>query len=245
MKLLVLLAALAAACAHFPAGPGPAAATAEGWAPVVKGDPAGTRRRALADALRAAVEKATGVRVTSTVRVDRAMTTDDAVTARAAGLVRSYEIVRESEADGFHRTTVRALVDRDARTEDAPAGPPTGDPKVAVRFAGPNGAEAASGVRRGLIARGFTVVQDGADIVVQGEVAVARIGFAGMMASSRARVDLEARTARGRIIWTASREASALGAEPVAAGRKASELAGRLGGEELANAVAARLGQKE
>jgi len=64
MKPIVWLigASLLAACAHAPArGPRLTSAMGEGWAPIVRSDPAGTRRRALAVALREALEKATAL----------------------------------------------------------------------------------------------------------------------------------------------------------------------------------------
>jgi hypothetical protein len=108
---------------------------------------------------------------------------------------------------------------------------------------GPAGASAAAGVRRGLIERGFTVV-DGpdADIAVSGTVAVLAKGFAGPWSSSRARVALTARQVRtGRVLWAAGKEASGVGPGESAAELKASETAGLLGGEELAREVASRL----
>jgi hypothetical protein len=237
-------AALLAACAHAPArGPRLQSAAAEGWAPIVQSDPVGTRRRALAEALRAAVEKTTGVSVTGRTRVAGAVAIEDEIRARTAGVVRSYELLGETEEDGFHKTRVRAVVDLDPPAEDARSGPPPGDPKVAVAVSGPAGSAAAVGVRRALIERGFTVIDgDGADIAVRGDVSVAPVGYVGSLNSSRARVNLEARSIRtGRVLWTSSREASAVGAALAAADLKASELAGRIGGEELAREVAARL----
>ncbi|MDE2512308.1 MAG: hypothetical protein KGL74_14380 [Elusimicrobia bacterium] len=244
-RFLVAAAVLAAACAHAPArGPRLRSAVAEGWAPVVKADPPGTKRRALAAALRAAVEKTSGVHVSGRTRVTRAVAVEDELTARSAGVVKSYEILSDTEADGFHKTVVRALVDLDPAPDGAVRPePPPGDPKVAVSVSGPNGDDAAAAVRRELLSRGFTVV-DGpaADITVRGEVAVSDLGYAGPWNSARARLTLEARQAgSGRVLWSASREASGIGAALASADSKASETAGRLGGEELAREVAARL----
>jgi hypothetical protein len=237
-------AVLAAACAHAPArGPRPRLETAEGWAPAVKADPAGTRRRALVAALRSAVEQATGVEVRARTVVAGALAVEDRLRARTAGAVKSYEILSETEEEGFHKTRVRALVDPDPPAgEDRPA-PPPGDPTVAVALTGPGAASAAAGVRRGLIERGFTVVDGGkADILVNGESAVSSRGFVGPFNSSRASVRLEARAAKGRrVLWSSRREAAAVGTAPDSADSKASETAGLLGGEDLAKGVAADL----
>lgn len=238
-------AVLFAACAHAPArAPRPAASvTAEGWAPIAKGDPAGTRRRALTDALRAAVEQATGARVTARTSVAQAMAVDDSITARVSGEVRSYEILGESEEDGFHRTRVRVLVDVGAPAADGDRpGPPPGNPTVAVVLSGSQAGAAAAAVKRGLIERGFTVVDGRADLTVRGDVSVLPNGGVGPWLSSRARVTLSAlQNKTGRILWTSSREAGGVGSVMAAADIKASETAGLLGGEELAKEVALRL----
>jgi len=244
-RALLAGALLLAACAHQPARATRARSVdAEGWAPAVQSDPIGTRRRALAAALREAVEKTAGAAVTGRTRVDRAVAVEDAITSRTNGVVRSYEVLGETEDGGFHKTRVRALVEIDpiAEGKRRPE-PPPGDPKVAVLIGGPNGAAAAAGVRRGLIEKGFTVI-DGkdADITVRGDVSVTELGYVGPWNSSRARINLEARQAKtGRVLWSSSSEASAVGPAVAAADAKASETAGALGGEELAREVAARL----
>ena len=238
-------ASLLAACAHAPArGPRLERATAEGMAPIVKGDPVGTRRRALAEALRSAIERAAGVRITASTRVSQAVAVEDTITARSLGEVRSYEILDEREADGFHKIRVAVLVEIGAPPSDADRpGPPPGDPKVAVSLTGPHSAEAAAAVRRGLIERGFSVIESsGADVTVSGEVTVTPLGVVGPWISSRARVTLAARQAKsGRLLWSSSREASGVGPAFASADVKASETAGLLGGEALAREVAARL----
>ncbi len=238
-------ATLLAACAHAPArGPRLTSATGEGWAPIVRSDPAGTRRRALAVALREALEKATGVRITARTKVSQAVAVDDSITARSSGEVRSYEILGESEEDGFHKTRVRVLVEIGAPPADGDRpGPPPGDPKVAVSLTGPHSDEAAAAVRRGLIELGFNVIEGaGADVTVRGDVSVTPLGVVGPWISSRARVTLTARQEKtGRVLWSSSREASGLGPAFAPADTKASETAGLLGGEELAREVAARL----
>jgi hypothetical protein len=246
MKAQALAAAvLFAACAHAPArGPRLARAEAEGWAPAVRTDPVGTRRRALAEALRAAVEKASGVRVTARTRVTLSLAVDDSITARSSGAVRSYEILGETEEDGFHKTKVRAVVELGAPpSDDDRPGPPPGDPKVRVTLSGPHADAAAAAVRRGLLERGFSVVDSGADLTVSGDVSIAALGSVGPWLSSRARVTLSARLEKtGKVLWASSREASGVGAASAAADAKASETAGLLGGEDLGREVAARLG---
>ena len=244
MRPLVWLigAALLAACAHV--RPLLTRSTGEGWAPIVKSDPIGTRRRALAEALRAAVEKAAGVKMTGRTEVSQAIAVEDSITTRSSGEVRSYEILGESEEDGFHKTRVRVLVEIGAPPSDGDRpGPPAGDPKVAVNLSGPHADSAAAGVRRGLIEQGFNVIEgDGADVTVSGDVSLIPLGMVGPWLSSHARVNLSARQEKtGKVLWSSSREASGVGPAMLAADVKASETAGLLGGEELAREIAARL----
>lgn len=246
VRALLACAVFSAACAHAPArGPRTQRSTGEGWAPITASDPAGTRRRALASALREAVEKAAGVQLTAKTEVDRAMAVEDTITARTRGTLRSYQLLSEIEEGGFHKTRVSALVELDEPEDGAPPLPLAGDPKVSVALTGPNASDAASGVRRSLIARGFTVVDgERADITVRGTVALNPKGLVGPFSSSRARVALEARQVRtGRVLWASGRVASGVGAGPIEAAAKASETAGLLGGEEIASQVAARLAE--
>ena len=241
--VLLIAAALLAACAHAPRGPKLSRAMGEGWSPILKSDLAGTRRRALADALRSAIEKATGVRIAASTRVSQSIAIEDSITARTSAAVRSYEILGESDEDGFHKTRVSALIEIGAPPSDGDRpGPPPGDPKVSVRLDGPHADGAAAAVRRSLIERGFSVVDSGADVTVSGDVSVTALGKVGPWLSSRARVTLSARREKtGKILWTSSREASGVGAVLAGADSKASETAGLLGGEELAREVASRL----
>ncbi|MFI5363429.1 MAG: hypothetical protein ACHQ49_15790 [Elusimicrobiota bacterium] len=112
-----------------------------------------------------------------------------------------------------------------------------------MSLTGPHSDEAAAAVRRGLIERGFCVIESsGADVTVSGEVSVTPIGVVGPWISSRAHVTLTARQVKtGRMLWSSSREASGVGPAFASADVKASETAGLLGGEELAREVAARL----
>lgn len=240
---VAVLAALAAACAHAPARPRPARVFAEGWAPLDARDRAGVRRAAIADALRGAVQQAAGAKISARTRVSRSVAIDDEVSARVRGAVRSYDVVEEKEESGFLKVRVAALVESEPPQGGRPE-PPPGDPRVRVTITGANAASATAGVRRGLLERGFTVVDDGdADISVQGEVAAHPHGLASSWPSSRARVSLEARSKQGQILSTTSREASAVGLGTAAAQAKASEAAGLLSGEDLAREMASRLAE--
>lgn len=241
----LMCAGLLAACAHNqPRAVRLRPATAEGWAAVDTGDPAGTRRRALAEAQRAAVETAAGVKVSARTSVSQAVAVEQKITSRARGVIRSYEVLGEKEEGGFHKTRIRALVEIDPPLDaSAPPEPPFGDPTVAVSLSGEYSRSAAAGVRRGLLDRGFTVIDtETSDLIVSGEVTVRPIAGVDEWSSCRARVTLSARRRKtGELLWQESRESSALDPALAAAEAKASESAGRLGGSALAREVAARL----
>lgn len=237
----------ACACAHAPgrapageaaAEPGVATVEAEGWAPLAADVGGGARRRALADAQRAAVEKAVGVRLTARTRVSAAIATDAAVEARTQGTLLGWTVLSERDEDGFHKTRIRARVK---------LGPPDDDPrlppKVAVRLRGPAAESAESGVRRGLIASGVQVVADAeADLVVDGTVAAREVGGFADFSSWRARVSLSVtRSSTRQVLGVESREASAADPSPDAAEERAAALAGEQGAERLARAAFPRL----
>jgi hypothetical protein len=244
-RTIVLAAVLAAACAHAPSrGPALTRVDAEGWAPLTAAGALDARRRALVEAQRAAVEKAVGVTLTARTRVAGAVAVDARVETRAAGTVRDFSILSEKDEEGFHKVRLRALVEIGAPppSGERPA-PPPGDPKVSVHLIGPRAEDAAAGVRRGLLARCYTVV-DGpkADLIVDGSVAVRELGGIGPFSSWRARVSLALRRpATGEVLAQESREASAADPMPTAAGDRAAETAGELSAASLALSATPRL----
>ncbi len=232
-RALLLAAALVAACAHAPS-PRAAVVEAEGWAPLGADGAPGARRRALADAERAAVEKVSGVRVTGRTRVDGDLAVAQTVETRASGTVRRCEVLSESDEGGFHRVRVRAWV--------APG--PLAGRRVAVRLSGPGAKSAAAGARKSLLAGGFSVADGkGADLELDGEVSVRALGTLDGFYSRRARVSLSLRRpSNGSVLAEESREISAVDAAPDAADARAAELAGELGTARLLKGALARLG---
>lgn len=236
--LLAVLGACVCACAHAPARapaaeePGVAVVEAEGWAALADdGRPdAGARGRALAEAQRAAVETAVGVRLTARTRVEAAIATQATIETRVRGTLLGWTVLSERESAGLLRTRIRARV----RVGPAP-GAPGLPPLVAVRLTGPSAESAASAVRRALRAGGLRVTDDpDADLVVAGTVTGDGFEAVPQFSSWRARVRLTAvRTSTGEFLAEESREASA--ADPAA--RVAEERAAALAGELAANAL--------
>ncbi|MBI3552676.1 MAG: hypothetical protein HY077_09155 [Elusimicrobia bacterium] len=229
---------------------------AEGWAPLDMRDRPGSRARALAQAQRAAVEKASGVSVWALTRVRRETAFEQTVTARALGTIERYKVLRESEEDGFLKIVVRAWVRPSERTPDIEEEPiaVTGHPKVSVSVLNPSGKaevarSAADGVRRELARRGFAVLEIGApeesaELLVSGEVAVYHQEALDVapMRSSRASLVLRARRrGTGEVLSQSSRSASAIQLAWGASESAAAERAGAAGGGELARELVASL----
>lgn len=269
-------------CAHDRLKPGRGEAgeiiEAEGWSPIDPQDEAATKARALAEAQKKAVERVVGVFISAKTRVDQAVNVDSRILANVKGYIRKYDVVAEKEEGGFHKTKIRALVLYQKIGEDlrdlglVRPPPPPGNPSVVVRVKAKGQGKdamadaAASGVRRGLLERGFSVVDEDlkdvgmvrstdtaaalaavkrakADVVVTGEAEAYPIEDARLAGfrSVRARVTLQAVKAGGQVLSQKTQEASGLDpAAPVAEG-KAYDAAGALAGEAMANELSALL----
>lgn len=278
-RLAIFAAAALASCAWGKLQPGfhegGEVVEVEGWAPVDPADLLGTRRRSLADAQRKAVERVLGVYISAKTRVSQAAKVEQNILAKGEGYVRRYDVLSEKAEGGFAKTRIRALVlykrvGEDLKRLGVMSPPPPGDPRilVLVREAGladKGDPRAAAALRRGLLERGFSVIDRsdpdrfralkstenatalseakrlGADILVHGEAEVhpiTGIDLAGFQ-SCRARVAVEAvKPATGELLGRKSQEASALDPSPEIAAAKALEAAGLMVGEELAGDLA-------
>ncbi|MFA6030633.1 MAG: hypothetical protein WC969_12320 [Elusimicrobiota bacterium] len=254
----------------------------EGWAPVDAKDALGTKTRALAEAQRKAVERVVGVYISAKTRVAQAVDVDQNILAKVGGYVRKYDVLSEREEGGFHKTRIKAVVLYEKVGEDLrKAGllgrsPAAGNPKIVVlmatrgEYAESADGRAAQGVRRGLLEKGFAVVDRNdplafgsrrstdsasavgvgrelaADLVVRGEaeaVPLRDVRLGGFF-SSRATVSLEVLRPDGRVVASRTQEASALDPSPLLAAGKALDTAGLLSGEGLSNDLAGALGSR-
>jgi len=77
---------------------------------VIEGNALATRESGLLAAQRAAVEKAVGVLVSGQMVVSQARLIEDQVFAKTAGYMKDWDVLGEEEADGLHRTRIRARV---------------------------------------------------------------------------------------------------------------------------------------
>lgn len=234
---VLLLSAGLAGCASAPRGPARVMVEAEGWAADVPGDPYGPRARALADAQKRAVEKAAGVSVTAVTRVEQGVAVRQKVRADARGRIERWDLLEDRREDGFRKLRIRAVV----RLEPpgAPAAAPPADARLRVSGQGP----AAAGLRRGLSARGFALVESGEEFTADARATtrVTRDPRLRPFVSGRSRVTVSIKDATGAVVWEASRDGAGLDADPLLAAATASEAAGELAGRAAAEGLAEAL----
>ncbi len=230
--LLAVLAVLAGACSHAPAR---RTVVVEGWA----GEGAGAERRAVADALKRAVEQTGGVRVDARTRVDKGLAFDARVVTRASGCVLEHEVLSVRKSQGGREARVRVEVSAAGKEcEGRPSLPPAAfeNATVSVRFSGegPFGADAArsaeSALRAALALEGISVAGKGGDYRISGTAFVAPHRDARVLPFVGARVVMAVRvvSARdGRVMRETRHEAAALDADGSSAARAAAADAAR------------------
>ena len=242
----VLAIALLAGCAGLPPGGArEVSVVAEGWAPVDAKDPSGTRRRALADAQRKAVERVSGTAVASLIHIRDAMAVSQKVVAEARGFVSRTDVIGEREEGGFFKVRIRAFI----RPGEPPrsSGPFPADARISLTVKGMGlsdkslGEAASVAIRRELLARGFDVGGPAPDSwSLQGEakavpVLDARIGS---FHSARARVNLRVVEPKTKaVVWETFQEASALELDPGSAALAAAQAAGAAAGRHAAGDI--------
>ncbi len=276
----VVVCLISSACAGGRLRVGPAkggeVVEVEGMTPFDPNDLAAVKRRSLAEAQKKAVERVLGVYISAKTRVAKTVIVNQNILANVSGYIRKYDVLREWEADGFYWTRIRALVRyKKVGADPKELGllqPPTpGNPRVVVVMktsggeAGERKGRASSAVRRGLLQRGFSVIDRndsmqyvlekstdigtvlkegrklGADLVVRGDARAYLIRGVdlGGFHSYRARVSLEVfKPESGEMVTALTREASGLDPAPEIAEGKALEAAGLLAGSALAGELA-------
>ncbi len=142
---------------------------AEGLSAVTD-DLIGTKRAALSDAYKNAVEKVVGVYISARTLVDKAITIQQNILGKTDGYVKKHEILREGkEADGIYHTHIRALVSyqevkRDLDSLNIVDLNGVGNPRVAILLdetvEGDSSQTAActDALAQGLLERGYKVV---------------------------------------------------------------------------------------
>ncbi len=142
---------------------------AEGLAAVTD-DLIGTRRAALSDAYKNAIEKVVGVFISARTMVDKAVTIQQNILGKTDGYIKKHEVIREGkEAEGLYHTHIRALVSyqqvkRDLEEFNIMDLNAVGNPRVAIlldeAIEGDAGQSTAcsDALAQGLIEKGYKVV---------------------------------------------------------------------------------------
>lgn len=142
---------------------------AEGLSAVTD-DLIGTKRAALSDAFKNAVEKVVGVFISARTMVDKAITIQQNILGKTDGYVKKHEVIREGkEPDGLYHAHIRALVSyqqikQDLETLKVIDPQAVGNPRVAIlldeTIAGQEGQTTAcsDAIAQGLLERGYKVV---------------------------------------------------------------------------------------
>lgn len=240
---LALLSGAVAGCVHDPSKDGADAGVsveAEGWTPLDAQKPLETKRRALAEAQKNAVEKALGVTVTATTKVESAITLEQMIRANIGGYIRRYEILSEREADGFMKTRIRAFV-----LYKPPELPPEAANRIRISVLCAD-KRLAQNVRATMTVQGFTVDDPAgeADYVVKGNARVHSLGGSAYpgLHSGRARVSLDATQRGTQAAFQSVQEATGLDVSEDIANDKALDIAAGLAAEDLSVRLKEALG---
>lgn len=229
---------------------------AEGLAPHNQKDMISTKRGALVDAQRNAVEKAVGVYVSARTMVEKAVAIENNILAKTSGYVKKYDILQEGPKDDLYYVRIRALValkelEKDLQQISLSSVPDLKKPRVVVDIKEEIDREkiddqpATEALSRALSQAGFTVVgadrAKEADIIIRGKASSYNFqgkGLGGFL-SYRARLTIEAiRSGTQDVVTSVTQEASGLGGNADLAGLKSLETVGEMVGRDLSMSLA-------
>ncbi len=118
MRLLAALIVLILVANPVAAETESATVTVDGVGAIIAGHLPNARDRAIDDALRKAVEQASGVVVSSESVQENFQLVEDKILSRAKGYVKNYEIVKESREDDTYRVSIKAQVAMELLAQD-------------------------------------------------------------------------------------------------------------------------------
>ncbi|OGR89786.1 MAG: hypothetical protein A3J74_09715 [Elusimicrobia bacterium RIFCSPHIGHO2_02_FULL_57_9] len=232
------------------------AVQAEGWAAFDPKDELGSRRRALAEAQKKAVEQRFGVSVSARTRVDNALTSAQRIMADVRGTVSRYEVLDERREDGLLKIRIKAFMrefsSKEAQAPLPPPVPPPGNHKIAVQIKaeGPQASDwerrAAAALRQTLMDEGFSVVETDAqaDFTAQAQARASPVADPrlGSWHAYRARVTLSViESAGGAVCCEETKEASAVDIDAASASSQAVADASLSAGSSIARELSAWL----
>jgi hypothetical protein len=117
----ILLCALFVPAVAIAADGGFVTVEATGEAAIFQNDVVQAREKAIADALRNAVEKAVGTVITSASVSKDFELVEDKVLSNSRGYIKKFDIIDKKEADGTVTITLRADVGKDELAKDVQA----------------------------------------------------------------------------------------------------------------------------
>jgi len=244
---LVFAALSLGACA-----PRAALVSSDGWAAEDPARPGEASRRAIADALRRAVERAAGVSLTARTRVSRGVAVSENVVADTVGCVLDYKVVSEGSINGGRAARVRARI----ATGTGPcAGKPPLPPaalegaKVSVSISGSGeqaqaaAAAAQSALRSELSRRGWTVVDGPTPLRLSGTASVYGIRDPRLspLSSFRAELSLRVEVDGHGVLRESWARGTAVDADPDDAVRRAARAAATRAAAEMSETLEAQL----
>jgi hypothetical protein len=224
---------------------------AEGFAPNDPKDILATKRAALVDAQRNAVEKAVGVFVSGRTLVEKAIAIENNILARTEGYVKKYDILSEGLDKDLYKIKIRALValkdlEKDLKAMSLLNEPELKRPRVSMKLdetidgVKAQEAVASNALKQSLLDQGFIVVADtrvgDAELSIVGSASSLPFQDQGLggFVSFRARLSLQVlRSGTDTLVTSISKEASGLGGNKTLAGFKSLETVGNLVGREL------------
>lgn len=230
---------------------------AEGLAPYNTKDMIATKRGALVDAQRNAVEKAVGVYVSARTMVEKAVAIENNILAKTSGYVKKYDILQEGPQQDLYHVRIRALValkelEKDLQEISLSSTPDLKKPRVIIDIREDIDHEkiedqpATEALSRALSEAQFPVVsadrEKEADIIIRGKASAFAFqgkGLGGFL-SYRARLSVEAvRAGTSDVVSSLTQEASGLGGNADLAGMKSLETVGEMVGRDLSMSLAA------
>ncbi len=234
---------------------------AEGMVPYNPKDLIATKKAALTEAQRDAVEKSVGVYVSARTMVEKAIAIENNILARTEGYVKKFDILKEGPEGEFYITRIRALValkdlEADLKGMSLLKGPELSRPRLHVSLsekvdkADIEDHPAQSALEKSLIGQGYTIVASSdignAELVISGKASSFPFqseklgGFVSYRARLTAQVN---RPGVKDVFYSITKEASGLGGNAELAGLKALESVGEFSAQELGEKILEKFGK--
>ncbi len=234
---------------------------AEGMVPYNPQDLIATKKAALTEAQRDAVEKSVGVYVSARTMVEKAVAIENNILARTEGYVKKFDILKEGPDGEFYKTRIRALValknlEADLKEMSLLKGPELYRPRLHVGLSEKIDKQeidehpAQTALEKALISQGYA-------LVISSDIGSAELSVTGKASSFpfqseklggfisyRARISLQVnRPGVKDVFYSMTTEASGIGGNAELAGLKALESVGDYAAQELGGKISEKYGK--